>query len=139
MVSVGRVDQPLPEEALHNMAQLCAFAGRVGWNEHMPGEATVLSLGESFGFRRVLQMHELAPQIPQTVNEGLQRKAWMLQPGTVVDARRIAAPKSTQNASGKWKPQTEPRQKRHPWCFDKRATSVWMPTRAGCTRCCTAQ
>lgn len=81
----------------------------------MPDETTILR------FRRLLGKHKLAPQILMLVNELLGAKGLMLRAGTVVDATLIAAPSSTQNASGERDPQMKQSKKGNQWYFCMKA------------------
>lgn len=72
------------EEALHDMALFRDFAGLGGWDERVPDESTILRFSETYGFRRMLEKHKLAPQVLQTINELLQAKfalsnLWMVR------------------------------------------------------------
>ena len=64
---------------------------RLGGLDNIPDETTILN------FRRLLETHELAPQILERVNAHLARKGQSLKAGTIVDATIIAAPGSTKN------------------------------------------
>ena len=57
-------------------------------------ETTILN------FRRLLETHQLAAQLFSQVNAHLSSKGLRLRGGTIVDATRIAAPRSTTNRSG---------------------------------------
>lgn len=53
----------------------------------------------------MLKQHNLVSSIIQTVNELLGAQGRLLKRGTVVDAALIAAPSSTQNATGERDPE----------------------------------
>lgn len=105
------LSDPAMEEALHDMSVFREFAGLEGWDERLPDESTILR------FRHVLEMHKLAAQILQTVNDLLSAKGVMLKSGTVVDATLIAAPGSTKNSSGERDPQMKQSHKGQQWYF----------------------
>ena len=85
------LSNPAMEEALHDVRLFREFAS-LGWGTRLPDETTI------WRFRRLLEDHKLAPQIPSVVNKLLGSKCLALRPGTMVDATLIAAPNSTKNA-----------------------------------------
>ncbi|TNV44552.1 IS5 family transposase, partial [Corallococcus exiguus] len=105
------LSDPAMEEALHDMPVFREFAGLEGWDERLPDESTILR------FRHVLEKHQLAVQILQTVNDLLSAKGVMLKSGTVVDATLIAAPSSTKNSSGERDPEMKQSRKGQQWYF----------------------
>ena len=54
---------------------------------------------------RLLEAHELSPQILQVINAKLAAHGLLLKTGTVVDATLIAAPSSTKNKTGERDPE----------------------------------
>jgi IS5 family transposase len=60
------------KEGLRNAPAAPEFAGLGGWDDRLPDETTILR------FRHLLEKHQLAPQILQTVNELLRAKGLML-------------------------------------------------------------
>lgn len=108
------LSDPAMEESLHDVPLFREFAG-LNWDTPVPDETTILR------FRRLLEVHKLAPQILALVNELLGAKGLMLRAGTVVDATLIAAPSSTKNASGERDPQMKQSKKGNQWFFGMKA------------------
>ena len=103
------LSDPAMEEALHDVPLFRDFAGLGGGSDRLPDESTILR------FRHLLELHKLAPQMLQTVNELLRAKGLMLRAGTVVDATLIAAPSSTKNSSGQRDPEMHQSKKGKQW------------------------
>ena len=82
------LSDPGMEETLYEMPVMRRFA-RLGGLDNIPDETTILN------FRRLLETHDLAPQLLERVNAHLARKGQSLKAGTIVDATIIAAPSST--------------------------------------------
>ena len=108
------LSDPAMEESLHDVPLFHEFAG-LNWDTPVPDETTILR------FRRLLEEHNLAPQILALVNELLGAKGLMLRAGTVVDATLIAAPSSTKNAAGERDPQMKQSKKGNQWYFGMKA------------------
>jgi IS5 family transposase len=81
----------------------------------LPDESTILQ------FRHLLEKHELAGQILETVNTLLRNKWRLLKAGTVVDATLIAAPSSTKNVGGERDPEMHQTKKGNQWYFGMKA------------------
>ena len=109
------LSDPAMEEALHDVPLFRDFAGLGGWDDRLPDETTILR------FRHLLEKHELAPRILETVNDVLRAKGLMLRAGTVVDATLIAAPSSTKNNSGQRDPEMKQSKKGNQWYFGMKA------------------
>jgi IS5 family transposase len=109
------LSDPAMEEALHDVPLFRDFAGLGGWDDRLPDETTILR------FRHLLEKHDLAPRILQTVNDVLRAKGLMLRAGTVVDATLIAAPSSTKNNSGQRDPEMKQSKKGNQWFFGMKA------------------
>jgi transposase, IS5 family len=109
------LSDPAMEEALHDVPLFRDFAGLGGWGDRLPDESTILR------FRHLLDKHDLAPKIFETVNDVLRTKGLMLRAGTVVDATLIAAPSSTKNASGERDPEMKQSKKGNQWYFGMKA------------------
>ena len=105
------LSDPAMEEALHDVPLLREFSGLDNWATRLPDEFTILR------FRHLLEKHKLAVEILVVVNDLLRTKGLMLKAGTVVDARLIAAPSSTKNASGERDPEMHQSQKSNQWHF----------------------
>jgi len=108
------LSDPGMEEALYEIAPLRAFA-RLSLTKPIPDETTILN------FRRLLETHELAPQLLTAVNAHLCRKGLLLKQGTIVDATIIAAPSSTKNADGERDPEMHQTKKGNQWHFGMKA------------------
>jgi IS5 family transposase len=65
----------------------------------VPDRTTILN------FRHLLEQHDLARQIFDTVKAHLQAAGLLLRQGTIVDATIIAAPSSTKNSTGERDPE----------------------------------
>jgi transposase, IS5 family len=109
------LSDPAMEEALHDVPLFRDFAGLGGWDDRLPDETTILR------FRHLLEKHDLAPRILETVNDVLRAKGLMLRAGTVVDATLIAAPSSTKNNSGERDPEMKQSKKGNQWFFGMKA------------------
>lgn len=109
------LSDPAMEEALHDMPLFREFAELDNWNMRLPDESTILR------FRHLLEKHELAAQMLETVNALLSGKGLLLKAGTVVDATLIAAPSSTKNASGERDPEMHQTKKGNQWYFGMKA------------------
>ncbi len=109
------LSDPAMEEALHDVPLFRDFAGLGGWDDRLPDETTILR------FRHLLEKHELAPRILETVNDVLRANGLMLRAGTVVDATLIAAPSSTKNNSGQRDPEMKQSKKGNQWYFGMKA------------------
>ncbi|MFT5339367.1 MAG: IS5 family transposase [Cyanobium sp.] len=65
------------------------FAGIDMINDRIPDETRILN------FRHLLEEHQIAEQIPESMNQSLSDKGVMLKEGTILDATVINAPSST--------------------------------------------
>ena len=108
------LSDPGMEEALYEIAPLRQFA-HLSLTRPIPDETTILN------FRRLIEAHELAPKLLQTVNAHLCRKGLLLKQGTIVDATIIAAPSSTKNAEGERDPEMHQTKKGNQWHFGMKA------------------
>ena len=87
------------DEALHHIPLYREFAGLGEGALRLPDESTILR------FRHLLEEHNLAADMLRVVNDILLAKGLLLRAGTAVDAKLIAAPSSTKNASGERDPE----------------------------------
>ena len=108
------LSDPGMEEALYEIAPLRQFA-HLSLTRPIPDETTILN------FRRLIEAHDLAPKLLQTVNAHLCRKGLMLKQGTIVDATIIAAPSSTKIADGERDPEMHQTKKGNQWHFGMKA------------------
>lgn len=102
------------EEALYDVPLYRQFAGLCGMSR-LPDRVSILR------FRHLLERHQLAGQLLQTVNEQLSERGYMLKQGTVVDATLIAAPSSTKNKHKARDPQMHQTKKGNQWHFGMKA------------------
>src|SRR5690606_26284154 len=108
------LSDPAMEEALYDTAVMRRFA-RLSGLDTIPDETTILN------FRRLLETHDLAPQMLERVNAHLARKGQSLRAGTIVDATIIAAPRSTKNKDGERDPEMHQTKKGNQWHFGMKA------------------
>ena len=108
------LSDPAMEEALYEITPMRTFA-RLSLSGPIPDETTILN------FRRLIETHELAPEILGRVNAYLARKGPLLKRGSIVDATIIAAPSSTKNAAGAGDPEMHQAQMGNQWHFGMKA------------------
>ena len=108
------LSDPGMEEALYELPVMRRFA-RLGGLDTIPDETTILN------FRRLLEAHELAPQILERVNGHLARKGQSLKAGTIVDATIIAASSSAKSQDGERDPEMHQTKKGNQWHFEMKA------------------
>ena len=108
------LSDPAMEEALYEIGSMRMFAG-LSMSGPIPGETTILN------FRRMIEEHDLAPDILDRVNAHLSQKGLLLKQGTIVDATIIAAPSSTKNKDGKRDPEMHQTKKGEQWYFGMKA------------------
>ena len=109
------LSDPAMEEALHDIPLYRDFCGLDAAQTRLPDESTILK------FLHLLEEHELADQILQTVNAKLAKQGLMLKAGTAVDATLIAAPSSTKNKDGERDPEMHQTKKGNQWYFGMKA------------------
>lgn len=102
------------EEALFDVPLYREFAG-LGGMRRIPDRVSLLR------FRHLLEKHDLARAILDTVNAHLAAKGYRLREGTVVDATLIAAPSSTKNRDRARDPQMQQTKKGNQWHFGMKA------------------
>ncbi len=106
---------PAMEEALYEVAPLRRFAGLSLARASVPDETTILN------FRRLLETHDLASKLLDTVNGYLTDKGLLMRQGTIVDATLIHAPSSTKNQAGKRDSEMHSTRKGNQWYFGMKA------------------
>ena len=106
---------PAMEEALYEVAPLRRFAGLSLTRGSVPDETTILN------FRRLLETHDLAPEVLATINTYLTDKGLLLRQGTIVDATIIHAPSSTKNKAKARDPEMHQTRKGQQWYFGMKA------------------
>lgn len=109
------LSDPGVEEALYDSPGLRRFAGVDLGRAPAPDETTVLR------FRRLIEEHDLGPQVLATVNLYLEGKGIRITTGTIVDATIIHAPSSTKNQSGERDPEMHQTRKGKQWYFGAKA------------------
>ena len=72
-------------------------------------------------FRHLLEKHQLAASILETINNYLRDKGLSLRQGTIVDATIIHAPSSTKNKEGKRDPEMHQTKKGNQYFFGMKA------------------
>lgn len=103
------------EEALYGKALLCEIVGPDAGESTLPDESIVLRL------RHLLETHNLSLQIQATINAMLVATGSLLESGTVVDTKLIAAPISTKNNNGERNPEMLQTKKGHQWHSEMKA------------------
>jgi IS5 family transposase len=69
----------------------------------------------------LLERHNIAAQVLETINASLSAQGLMLKTGTVLDATIIAAPSSTKNRGGERDPEMHQTKKGNQWHFGMKA------------------
>ncbi len=92
------LSDPAMEEALYEITSMRQFA-RLTLSAPIPEDTTIMN------FRPLLEKHQLASGILETINNYLREKGLSLRQGTIVDATIIHAPSSTKNREGKRDPE----------------------------------
>ena len=82
------------EDALHDFPVYRAFAGIDPGTTGIPDATTILR------FRHLLERHDLATALLDTVNALLEARGLMVRRGTLVDATIARAPSSTKDQTG---------------------------------------
>lgn len=72
-------------------------------------------------FRHLLELHQLARQLFETINQWLSEAGIMMTQGTLVDATIIAAPSSTKNKPQQRDPDMHQTKKGNQWHFGMKA------------------
>jgi transposase, IS5 family len=109
------LSDPAMEEELYEIASMRRFAGLSLARGSVPDETTILN------FRHLLERHDLARELFETVKAHLQDAGLLLRQGTIVDATIIAAPSSTKNSTGARDPEMHQTKKGNQWHFGMKA------------------
>jgi transposase, IS5 family len=109
------LSDPAMEEALYEIASMRQFAGLSLARGAVPDETTILK------FRHLVERHDLARQIFETIRGHLQAKGLLLRQGTIVDATIVSAASSTKNSTGERDPQMHQTRKGNQWYFGMKA------------------
>ena len=106
------LSDPAMEEALYEITSMRQFA-RLTLSAPIPEDTTIMN------FRHLLEKHQLAAGILETINNYLQDKDLSLRQGTIVDATIIHAPSSTKNKEGKRDPEMHQTKKGNQYCVSR--------------------
>lgn len=87
------LSDPGMEDALYEIESMRRFADLELIEDALPDEITILN------FRHLLETHQLAAQLMNTINDVFAERGLLLKAGTMVDATIILAPSSTKNAN----------------------------------------
>lgn len=102
------------EEPLYEITSMRQFA-RLTLSVPIPDDTTIMS------FRHLLEKHQLAAGILETINNYLQDKGLSLRQGTIVDATIIHAPSWTKKKEGKRDPEMHQTKKGNQYYFGMKA------------------
>lgn len=105
------LSDPAVEEALYDIKAMREFANIDLGREAAPDETTVCK------FRHLLEEHELAQQLFESVNDYLATQGIKVSNGTIVDASIINAPSSTKNKDKQRDPEMHQTKKGGEWYF----------------------
>ena len=108
------LSDPAMEEALYEITSMRQFA-RLTLSAPIPEDTTIMN------FRHLLEKHQLAACILETINAYLRDKGLSLRQGTIVDATIIHAPSSTKNKEGKRDPEMHQTKKGNQYFFGMKA------------------
>ncbi|PSS58916.1 IS5 family transposase [Pseudomonas sp. BBP2017] len=108
------LSDPAMEEALYEITSMRQFA-RLTLSAPISEDTTIMN------FRHLLEKHQLAAGILETINAYLQDKGLSLRQGTIVDATIIHAPSSTKNMEGKRDPEMHQTKKGNQYFFGMKA------------------
>lgn len=107
------LSDPAMEQALYEITSMRQFA-RLTLSARIPEDTTIMN------FRHLLEKHQLAAGILETINNDLRDKGLSLRQGTIVDAT-IHAPSSTKNKEGKRDPEMHQTKKGNQYFFGMKA------------------
>jgi len=105
------LSDPAMEDELYEKYSFQQFVGLDGFTMRPPDETTILN------FRHLLEEHDLAQALLDTVNVYLATKDLVCKQGTITDATLIHAPSSTKNKEKKRDPEMSSTQKNNQWYF----------------------
>lgn len=108
------LSDPAMEEALYEITSMRQFA-RLTLSAPIPEDTTIMN------FRHLLEKHQLAAGILETINNYLRDKGLSLRQGTIVDATLIHVPSSTKNKDGKLDPEMHQTKKGNQYYFGAKA------------------
>lgn len=105
------LSDPAVEEAIYDIKAMRDFVKIDLGREPAPDETTVCK------FRHLLEEHELAQKLFETVNGYLAEQGIKVSTGTIVDASIINAPSSTKNKDKQRDPEMHQTKKGNEWYF----------------------
>ena len=105
------LSDPAAEDALYDSDAMRRFARIDLGDDLVPDETTILR------FRHLVEEHDLARALFETIGTLLTERRLTLQTGTIVDATIIAAPPSTKNATKTRDPEMHQTRKGQQWHF----------------------
>lgn len=108
------LSDPAMEKALYEITSMRQFA-RLTLSAPIPEDTTIMN------FRHLLEKHQLAAGILETINNYLRDQGLSLRQGTIVDATIIHAPSSTKNKEGKRDPEMHQTKKGNQYFFGMKA------------------
>jgi len=109
------LSDPGVEEALYDMESMRRFVGLELGEDAIPDETTVLN------FRHLLEEHNLASAVFESVKTYLGEQSLLLSGGSIVDATIIHAPSSTKNQARQRDPEMGSTKKGNTWHFGMKA------------------
>ncbi len=113
------------EDALYEIASMRLFA-RLSLDSALPDRTTIMN------FRHLLEQHQLARKLFNTINQWLSEAGVMMTQGTLVDATIIEAPSSTKNKEQQRDPEMHQTKKGNQWHFGMKA-HIGVDARSGLT------
>lgn len=113
------------EDALYEITSMRLFA-KLSLDQAIPDRTTIMN------FRHLLEQHQLARQLFDTVNLWLSDAGIMMKQGTLVDATLIEAPCSTKNKRGERDGEMHQTKKGNQWYFGMKA-HIGVDAKSGLT------
>ena len=113
------------EDALYEIASMRLFA-RLSLDQAIPDRTTIMN------FRHLLEQHQLARQLFESINQWLSDAGIMMTQGTLVDATIIEAPSSTKNKRQQRDPEMHQTKKGNQWHFGMKA-HIGVDAKSGLT------
>ena len=113
------------EDALYEITSMRLFA-HLSLDSAIPDRTTIMN------FRHLLERHQLARQLLDTINQWLTDSGVMMKQGTLVDATIIEAPTSTKNKQNQRDPEMHQTKKGNQWHFGLKA-HIGVDAKSGLT------
>ena len=113
------------EDALYEIASMRLFA-KLSLDQAIPDRTTIMN------FRHLLELHQLARQLFEAINQWLCDAGIMMKQGTLVDATIIEVPNSTKNKRGERDPEMHQTKKGNQWYFGMKA-HIGVDAKSGLT------